>query len=140
MKFPRRNRELDALFIEARLPSLPEFDGEFTVDMLTVLPSLRRFSHRKLFYSENGKVSGCNVLFRDMKWGHFYLELGVCEDLDSLPVTEINYNRDRNVFITRRIRDYVRCVEQEILYLGRFHYMISGKPRFAGYFSLARKK
>lgn len=119
------------------MPDVAEFHGEYFVDMLTVLPSLKKFSHRKIFFAENNQVKGYNILFRKKIWGHFYLERGTCGDLDSADVLVINYARRENSFSYRMI-DYVRCVEDKTLYLGRFNYIIFGKPRFLGYFTLSR--
>ncbi|GBD99893.1 hypothetical protein BMS3Abin07_01940 [bacterium BMS3Abin07] len=138
MEFPKDHKELDALFVNATTPEVSGFSGEYFVDMLTVLPSLKRLSHRKVFYPGNGGVSGCNVLFKERKWGYFYLEEGVCKELNSVPVVMINYDRPENTFITRRIRDYVRCIRTGELYLGRFNYILMGAQRFSGYFSLSR--
>ncbi|MEE9524301.1 MAG: hypothetical protein V3V59_06060 [Thermodesulfovibrionales bacterium] len=140
MKLPRNNKELDELFRSSTVPDVPEFSGEYFVDMLTVLPSLRKISHRKVFHVDNGGVSGCNVLFRRTRWGAFYLEKGMSSEPDPVPVVVINYDRAKNSFLTRRIRDHVRCLEKEMLYLGRFNYVLMGAPRFSGYFSLSKGK
>ncbi|MFH0790068.1 MAG: hypothetical protein V2A64_00375 [Candidatus Omnitrophota bacterium] len=138
MSLPKNNRRLGEIFKDAGLPEVSEFNGEYFVDMLTVLPSLKAFSHRKFFYSQNGKVIGYNILFTRKVWGHFFVEQGVCEAADSLPAVVINYNRTENSFISNRIRDYVRCIEKDKLYLGRFNYILRGKLYFLGYFSLSR--
>ena len=58
MNLPKNNYKLTEIFKNARTPKLSEFNGEYFVDMLTILPSLRKFSHRKIFYSENDKTLG----------------------------------------------------------------------------------
>lgn len=139
MKLPRDENELEKILRDAKMPELSDFEGEYFVEMLTGrLPNLRRFSHRKRFSREKDKVVGCNVLFNDARWGHFFLEEGVCKELDSLGVMVINYDVAENSFATNRIRDYVRCVEENELYIGRFNYLFRGKLRFLGYFSLSR--
>jgi hypothetical protein len=140
MELPRNNKELDKLFRSATVPDVAEFSGEYFVDMLTVLPSLRNISHRKVFNADNEGVSGRNILFKKMKWGRFYLEKGVSSESDPVPVIVINYDRVENSFLTRKIRDHVRCVEKDRLYLGRFNYVLMGVPRFSGYFSLTKAK
>jgi len=134
---PENNQKLNEMFMNARAPEMSEFHGEYLVDMLTMMPSFRRFSHRKVFYSENGNVAGYNILFNKV-WGHFFLEKGVCKKPDSLDVVVINYNRSENTFVTKRIRDHVRCFESGNSYIGRFHYLFMGKEYFLGYFSLSK--
>lgn len=137
MKLPQNNSRLTAIFKNARVPDIVEFKGEYFVDMLTVLPSLKKLSHRKVFINENNLVQGYNILLNNRIWGHFFLEHGTCEDVDSVDAIVINYARRENS-ISFRMIDYVRCVEDETLYLGRFNYMLFGKPRFLGYFTLLR--
>jgi hypothetical protein len=137
MKLPRNNDDLTKILKKARVPDIFEFHGEYYVDMLTVLPSLKRISHRKAFFTENNQVRGYNILFRKKIWGHFFLEHGTCDDIDSADVLVINYARRENSCSYKMI-DYVRCVEDDTLYLGRFNYILFGKPRFLGYFTLSR--
>lgn len=137
MRLCGNNKALIKVFKEATVPDIAEFRGEYLVDMLSWLPSFKRFSHRKVFYCVNGKTYGHNVL-SGRTWGYFILEEGVCTDMGSTAAAVINYDRTENTFITRRIRDFVRCVEHGRLYIGRFCYIFSGRPRFLGYFSLSR--
>jgi hypothetical protein len=140
MRLPRTNRELDDMFRSATVPDISDFSGEYFVDMLTVLPSLRTVSHRKIFHDDLEGVSGYNMIFRKMMWGRFYLEKGLSSDPDPSPVVVINYDRADNLIVFRRIRDHVRCLEKGVLYLGRFNYIMMGTPRFLGYFSLSQSK
>lgn len=140
MRLPKNNYELKEIFKDAKTPNISEFKGEYFVDMLTGLPSLRKISHRKVFYLENNRILGYNMIFTNKIWGHFFVEEGICEAVDSLRVVVINYDRAENSFISNRIRDHVRCVEEKTLYLGRFNYIFMGKLRFLGYFSLLKKK
>jgi len=140
MKLPKNNHKLDEIFKSAPAPDIPEFHGEYFVDMLTILPSLRRFSHRKVFHSENGRILGYNMLFSNKKCGHFFLEEGICKEADSSKVIIINYNRPENSFLTSGVRDQVKCIEKGSLYLGRFNCLFMGKLRFLGYFSLTKIK
>jgi hypothetical protein len=137
MKFPNNSRELMHVFKNASTPDMSELDGEYLVDMLTVWPSFKRFSHRKIIYREDNRVKGYNVLFNKI-WGHFAVKEGICREVDSLKAAEINYNRPENMFHVRRIRDHIRCVEKGTLYIGRFNYEFFGRPRFLGYFSLEK--
>ncbi len=134
---PEDSDKLREILKNARTPEISEFNGEYLVDMLTMLPSFSRFSHRKVFYSENGIVSGYNILFNRI-WGYFSLEKGFCGGPDSLNAVVINYNRGENLFFTKRIRDYVRCIESGRLYIGRFQYLLMGRECFLGYFSLSK--
>ncbi len=137
MKLPRKNQTLKEIFKNSTTPDVSELHGEYLVDMLTVVPSFKRFSHRKIFYAENNKIIGHNVLFNKV-WGHFFVEEGVCSEMDSVSVAVISYDRIENSFIIKNIRDHVRCVEKDNLYIGRFNYLHSGKLYFLGYFSLEK--
>ena len=64
MKLPKNNKELTKIIKKAQVPDVKEFKGEYVVDMLTVLPSLKKYSHRKFFFSENNQVQGYNILFQ----------------------------------------------------------------------------
>jgi hypothetical protein len=137
MTFPKNNKALTEMFRNARTPRPTEFEGKYYVEMLTVMPSFRRFGHRKHFYPDHDRTEGHNILF-GREWGRFILEEGICEDMGSLGAVIINYDSDRNSFLTKRIRDYVRRLEEEKSYLGRFYYLFWGKLRFSGYFSLVK--
>lgn len=76
MEFPKSNKKLGEVFAKAAVPDVFEFEGEYFVDMLTGLPSLRRFSHRKAFYAKEGGALGHNILFKNRIWGRFFLEKG----------------------------------------------------------------
>ena len=137
MNIPKNDSKLTEIFKAARVPQAIEFHGEYIVDMITKLPSLKRYAHRKVFYTEHNTVQGYNILFKEKKWGHFFLENGTCEGLEAAAVLVINYARRENSFSYRMI-DYVRCIEDDTLYLGRFNYILFGKPRFLGYFTLLK--
>ena len=137
MSFPVSCRELKRLFKGATPPDITEFKGEYLVDMLTVWPSFKRFSHKKVIYRKNDGVLGYNVLFNRV-WGHFAVREGVCSDVDSVRVAVIDYNRVENSFPFRGIRDYVRCVEKNELFIGRFYYSFAKRKQFLGYFSLEK--
>jgi len=138
MELPENKEKLDEIFKAASVPDIAEFDGEYEVDMLTGLPSLKRMSHRKKFYARDGKIRGHNILFKSLKWGRFFLEEGVCEDMNFLKAAKINYNGGGNSFLTKSIRDFVRRAEGNKLYLGRFYVKIGKKLLFLGYFSLKK--
>ena len=137
MQFPKTHRQLKEIFKDAETPEIYDLNGEYLVDMLTVFPSFKRFSHRKVMYKDNGRISGHNVLF-NITWGHFFIEEDICRDVDSVNVAVINYNRPENTLPVRGIRDQLRCMEKGVLYIGRFNYLIAGKLSFLGYFSLER--
>lgn len=139
MKFPQDSRELNTMFRNASDPVLSELAGEYLVDMLTVWPSFKRLSHRKIIYQENNKLLGHNVLL-NVTWGRFFIKEDVCKDLDSIRVAVINYNRPENMFHVRPIRDHIRCVDKGMHYIGRFNYLVSGRLMFLGYFSLEKIK
>jgi hypothetical protein len=136
VKLPENNLRLTEIFRNAACPDISELSGEYIVDMLTVFPSLKRLSHRKVFCLENNRVSGYNVLL-GIRWGRFYLEEAICREPDSLKAAVINYDRKENTFFIRRIRDHIRRIERDI-YLGRFNYLLYGRLYFLGYFSLEK--
>jgi hypothetical protein len=137
MKLPKNSHELDDIFRNASPPDISVFRGEYLVDMLTGFPSFRRFGHRKIFYHDSGKVMGYNVLL-SRKWGYFSVHEEVCGGGDLLKTAVISYDRGDNIFPVRRIRDHVRLIQKDALYIGRFNYLISGKLHFLGYFSLEK--
>ncbi|MFH0857013.1 MAG: hypothetical protein V1860_03895 [bacterium] len=137
MNMHENNPKLDKIFKNASPAEISDLNGEYYVDMLTgVLPSIRRFSHRKIFYQEDGKTTGCNIVFKNFKWGYFFLET---RNFTSEQQTAINYAIAENSFLTNKIRDHIKCVEPGKLYIGRFNYLLGGKLYFLGYFSLIKK-
>ena len=115
MNLPKNDLKLAEIFKTSRVPQAIEFYGEYFVDMLTVLPSLRKYSHRKFFYTEHNTVKGYNILFQKKIWGHFFLERGTYGD-ESAAVLIINYARKENRFFSHRMIDFVRCVEDDTLF------------------------
>lgn len=77
MDLPHDKKELDIIFNKAKMPLVSELEGEYDVNLLTGLPSLRRFNHRKLFYKRKNKVFGYNLLFANKKWGYFFWKTGL---------------------------------------------------------------
>ena len=129
-------KELNTAFVDAGHPDLSDLSGEYLVNVVMV-PGYRSFIHRKVFYREHNKVLGYNLLFHKT-WGHFSVEEGSVAAPDSLNVAVINYNRPENTMMIRRIRDHIRCVKRDTLYIGRANYLVCGKPRFLGYFTLEK--
>lgn len=110
--------------------------AEWRVVMLTgPIPNMggKLFHHRKRFWrrGEGDEVIGENVLFDDTQWGHFTLRLWAGALL-------IDYNTNANG-VSRRIRDLVRTTPDPNLLIGKFHLVWRSKPRFLGYFTLARR-
>lgn len=138
-QLPKTNPELTAIFRNAAPPVLSELSGEYRVDMLTVFPSLKRFSHRKIFYKKDDVVLGYNLLF-GKTWGRFYVEEEIPGKGDNRKVAVINYNVTENLYPFRMIRDHVRYAESHGLYVGRFYYQVLGRLFFLGYFSLEKVK
>lgn len=137
MNFPGTHGQLKEIFKGAGAPDIQDLSGEYLVDMLTVFPSFKRFSHRKIIYKSDSRILGHNVLF-NKTWGHFFIEEDVCRSVESVRVAVINYNRAENIFPVRGIRDHLRCVSDGALYIGRFNYSFSGRLYFLGYFSLEK--
>ena len=136
VELPKKSDDLAVVFKSAAVPDLSDFTGKYYVNMLTGLPSLRRLGHHKIFYTVDNEALGYNVVLR--RWGHFRLEMGVLEE-DGLGFLMLDYGVDRNTFLTRGIRDQVRCIEPGSLYLGRTNLLLRSKLRFVGYFTLSRE-
>jgi hypothetical protein len=132
---------LDELFHEGTMPEPAALAGEWRVDMLTgIVPSMYRLNHRKVIeIGSGGGIFGSNVLFRDAKWGYFYVEkiFGRAFGFDDRPALLIDYNRTINGEMSRNLRDYVRCLAPG-LFLGRFCYQFGSRLIFLGYFTLAK--
>lgn len=143
MHLPKSKQKLEEIFKNAPVAEISDLEGEYYVDMLTgILPSIRRFSHRKVFCHENKKITGCNIVFKNFKWGNFFVEKSVTPLIDkdgSGEVLVINYDHPKNSFLTNKIRDHIRCIKKRNAYIGRFNYLLNGKLYFLGYFSLLKK-
>jgi hypothetical protein len=131
-------QELDQAFREARMFDPREPRGEYAVRMLTLMPSLHRLGHRKLFLADRASPGGTNLFFRSLKWGRFFLEEGLSADPAPLPVVVINYDVPGNLRATRTVRDHLREVESGRRYLGRLNVLLQGRLRFLAYFALTR--
>ncbi len=137
MKFPWSYKKLNKIFLHARYPDINELQGEFLVDILSFLPSLKRFSHRKVMYTTAKTQLGHNVI-SGRKWGRFSVSEGTFKESDFLKSVRLNYDLDNNFFLLKYIRDYIRCLEENTLYIGKFYYLVHGYPVLIGYFSLKK--
>ena len=135
LELPKKKDELKEIFAKSTVPDISDFTGLYYIDMLTGMMSLRRLGHRKRFYTVDDRVLGHNIIWRT--WGHFTVEMDVFEE-DGLGALMLNYNVDENTFVTKGLRDQVRCIEPGLLYLGRANYMLRGRMLFLGYFTLSR--
>jgi len=158
MKIFAENRKLEALFRERKAPKpetllAPDDErSEWRVTMLTGALTIvyffigRWLHHRKLFVRRMiplDDIGGCNVFFKDLRWGWFLLAKAVYAEKgggDGQPVLLIDYSVKGNRFITDRIRDEVRLTNDPDELLGRFHFIWRGRKRFLGYFTLNRIK
>ena len=52
MTFPKTHRQLNEIFKDAGTPEIHDLNGEYLVDMLTVFPSFKRFSHKKVIHKD----------------------------------------------------------------------------------------
>ena len=128
--------ELEKVFEDAKPPKISKLKGEYKVTMLTGIPD---FEDIKIFYQKNGQVFGHNLAWEKLDWGYFFIEKGVCEK-SGLDVAVINYDHPKNSYFTKRIRDHIRCIdEEETIHIGKLNYLIFGKLHFTGYFSLSKK-
>jgi hypothetical protein len=139
MKFPLNYKALNNIFLHALDPDIAELQGEYIVDILSFLPSFKRLSHRKVMHTTAKTQSGYNVL-SGRKWGRFSVSEGTFMESDFLKVVRLNYDLENNFFLIKNIRDYIRCIEEYTLYIGKFYYVIFGYSFLIGYFSLEKIK
>jgi hypothetical protein len=133
---PGNARELEPIFDAAAVPEPSELAGEYTVDMLTRLPTLKWMGHRKSFFVQDGQPAGHNLLLGGWVWGRFVLKSGECGDRGDTALF-IDYGQPGNSFVSRPMRDYVRRVGDG-LYLGRLYYKLGRRRLFLGFFALER--
>jgi len=119
--------------MDAGPPLIEDLNGEYIVDMLTVWPSFKNLYHLKVI--DNISKTGYNQIL-NIKWGNFFIQETGSVSASSISVAEINYNVDANTFLTRGIRDHLRCIKRGEIYIGRFNYEFAGRLIFLGYFSL----
>lgn len=136
MRFPGRHKKLNDVFQNAEAPDRSHLNGEYRVNIL-MLPGYGIFGHRKVFFYENGAISGYNILF-SKRWGRFTVEESGTAPPNLLNVAVINYERGENSSLIRRIRDYIRYVQNDDLYIGKAYYRVFGKTIFLGYFTLEK--
>lgn len=139
MRFPLTYRELENIFMDARDPDIAALNGEYTVDMLSFLPSLKRFNHRKVIYAGEHKPAGYNVLF-GKTWGKFSVSLSDDKETGFQKTLMLNYDLEHNFLLIRNIRDYLRCIEDNTLFIGKFYFRFFRWDFFIGYFSLEKIK
>ena len=116
---------------------MADLQGEFIVDILSFLPSLKRLSHRKVMLSKGKEGIGHNVLY-GRRWGHFLLTENTFKELGSLKAIQLSYDVEDNFYLMKHIRDYIRCIDKKTLYIGKFYYHLFGYPVLIGYFSLEK--
>jgi len=137
MKFPTSYKEINKIFLNASDPAIAELSGDYIVDILSFLPSFKRFNHRKVMYVKGDNHMGYNVLF-GKTWGSFSVSEETFRESGFLKAVRLNYNLKDNVFPIKNIRDYIRCIEEKSLYIGKFYYLVLGYPILIGYFSLEK--
>jgi len=135
MLLPKKSRELEMIFREAAAPAASALLGTYAVDMLTGVPSLRWWNHRKRIWS-GVSAGGCNLVGENLDWGYFRLRNATCP-LDGRPAVLVDYDVWPNGF-SRRFCDHLRCTDDPCILLGRFSCRLFGQPRFLGYFSLIK--
>lgn len=138
--FQKDAAALNKMYEEGLSPDPDELQGDYDIQMLTgIIPDFSRIGHIKRFYHYRGDhtvniVSGHNVFAGKLPWGYF---LALKEQWSRME-TVINYGSSGNWF-SGRIRDTLSTVEAGRVYLGKFHLVIFGKPRFFGFFSMIKK-
>jgi hypothetical protein len=139
MKFPWSYKELNKIFLNAHDPDIDDFQGEYIVDILSWLPSFKSISHRKVIYTEGNRHYGHNV-FPCLQWGQFLLTEKTLKESGDIKTLMLSYDLMDNFYLIKNIRDYIRCIDKNTLYIGKFYYQIFGYPVFIGYFSLEKIK
>lgn len=136
-KIPRNRKALDQFYLTGKSPHPNELEGTYTVQMLTgIIPDFSWLGHTKNFRHTANGVEGENRFGAGFKWGKF------CVQEQNWPngmQTVIDYAQPSNLF-SRGIRDTLVIVEPGRAYLGKFHYIFGGRPRFFGYFSLIKQE
>jgi len=140
MKFPKSNKELDVLFLSGKNPVAQDFVGEqYYVDILTGIPSARRFNHRKLFFKDGDLYHGNNIVFGSYNFGYFNMEQANDAALN-VPVLVLNYHQPKTSFLFKNMIDHIVELENKANYLGRYYMQDGDKLKFDGYFSLVNCK
>lgn len=75
---------------------------------------------------------GVNLLLGHTRWGHFIIRDRFRNDL------LLDYDVSGNSALTRRIRDYVKEMGPG-RYVGKFCYVLCGKPRFLALFTFKKE-
>lgn len=85
------------------------------------------------------EISGANYWFTQsgkICWGHYLIEDDI-QGQDSLPLTLLSYDVDKNMRILRSIRGEVRKINER-LFLARMHYVTKYKTIRVLYFTLEK--
>lgn len=106
-------------------PNIEELPGKYEVKMLGWM---KWFPRNHKFVT---RYIGFNELCGRMLWGRFIVRDWVFKSL------LLDYDVPGNGILSRRIRDYIRKLTDNV-YIGKFCYVLFGKPRFLGYFILRR--
>jgi hypothetical protein len=142
--------ELAKIFAMGKCPVAARLLGplygvsEWRVDLLTgPIPNLGGgyFKHRKQFHRRaNGKVAGCNLFFRDLRWGWFVLDdRRDSDNVDLRRVLVFDYDQLENGLVTRdRMLDLVRTTDDPNVLLGEVRYALWGLVAGPYYFTLTR--
>jgi len=139
VELPKGNARLTEVFINGDARSIRDLKGEYYVDILTGLPSIRKLNHRKKITLDRTGHSGYNTVFKKKKvFGHFKVEPDTCKELEDLKVIKLDYHVPENSFIMNRMIDRIRCIKRRKLYLGRYYLRLFGRHRFMGYFTLEK--
>ncbi|MBI2591608.1 MAG: hypothetical protein HYW34_02940 [Candidatus Brennerbacteria bacterium] len=138
-----KNKEiLSEIYKNGSSPDPIELKGIYKITMQTgIIPNLSWLGHIKTFSHfispYNFNVVGCNSFNGWFRWGYFEVQRHY---LSVSPFfTVIDYDLKAN-WLSRRIKDTIVTIMPKQLYLGKFHYMIFGKPRFLGYFTMERQE
>jgi hypothetical protein len=147
----RSSIELAKIFAGGSCPKATSLLGpegvlsEWRVDMLTgPIPTMGGwpFRHRKQFYpslAAPAKVTGCNVVFNNLRWGWFHLDDNTAFDgIDRRGVLFVDYDLPENGCLAQKIIDRLRTIDKPNVLLGEFSYNMAGRSLGPYYFSLTR--
>lgn len=137
-RFPRGDKALRDLWQSAHVPECAEFEGTWTVRMLTgPVPNFSWIGHCKDFprFAPGSAFLGNNRALGFVRFGWFRALASTPDD----PYVILDYSRGRkrNV-VFGAMRDRLRIVTNGVM-LGGYYFMKPDGLRFAGWFALERR-
>lgn len=134
MELPTKLNDLKKIYNNLKPAISTDLEGEYYVNVIKgIFPDIKILNHKKNIIKDQEKTIGYNIFFDKLKWGYFELSQYNKE------VSIIDYNQSVNTFISRYLVDYIKCIKQGELYLGKLYIKILGIHLFLIYFTLTKK-